>query len=390
MGGNGLQDTKVVVGGNQSLNNQELEAKGFFSLNGNSYLQIDTSNFNQSLFTILGVAYNNIELDSQPKWAVVGLTQDFSNSFIRYGSLGLYSMDGISWSSIQDSSFFDINLSNNGYAWKKIASDNSNTWVSIGDQSTGSFIPNRKSASISTNSITTTNSWQDISIVDSNELQSYLYDIDYFNDTWVCVGNRKPTSTTPNVGGLWISSTSDPTDGWNTNEDISYEKYLYRGLSHDNSGRFLIVGHISINPLTGKALFSQPNTDISLINSSWTDISDNNVNSPNTNWYDTAYSSTKHKWVIVGNDSSGGKIVYNDDSSLNSWSVSDIKTDIDLSGLIFIRAVSWSNSLDKFIAIGETINRGIILSSSNGINWTKTGSSYDDLSGLKLLSIDSD
>jgi len=386
MGGGNLGNAKIVAIGSSPVLVGGDEGKGFFSLDGSSFTQIVEPSFDNAPYPYYGIGYNTTTDISQPKWAVVAnpFNQGKDTSYT-----GFYSSNGIDWDAFQDVSFFWNDVSNNGYNWNSIASDGSKNWVAVGTNPS-----DFRAIGVTTSSIDTSNSWSSFDLADNttNPFNTY-YAVDYHNNYWICVGQRSDDLTSDNaLGGVWTSPTINQAEGWDYINDTSNVNYEYKGVAHDLSGRWMIVGH-KTDTTFGKAYYSQQSVDPN--SSTWNSIDSSVVDVFNTTWNDTDYSPVHDRWVIVGNDNnfpSKGKIVYNLNGNLSIWNVADISSDPDLSGFLSASSVVWDNNFNKFFAAGSITNssfttNGVILESSDGIVWQKSGSIYDDISGLGFLGI---
>ena len=389
MGGGSLPDAKLVVVGSGGTESGGSEGKGFYTINGNSFIQVTEPSFDQAPFPHNGIGFNTTDDINEPKWAVVG---DPIGQSIDSSNTGFYSSNGIDWDVIQDVSFFWNDSGDNGYGWNSIASDGSKTWVAVGRT------PAFTGLSITTSSIDSSNSWISFDdIGDGVPNRIYLFNtIDYYDEHWICVGQRNDDETGGiNLGGVWVSNTTNPIGVWAFQNDTSNQYYEYKGVGYDTSGRWMVVGQDNSGQNNGKAFYSNQKIT-NPFDSSWTQIDNSLVDASNTTWSDADYSPDHNRWVIVGSDNSSfptkGKIVYNDSGDLSTWNSADTTTDPDLSGFLFASSVVWDNNFNKFFAAGSITNssfttNGVILESSDGITWQKSGSTYDDISGLGFLGI---
>ena len=380
MGGGAVSDAKLVVVGSGDPGTGGSEGKGFYSLYGNTFIQVTEPSFDQAPFVLRGIGFNTTDDINEPKWAVVG---DPLNLGVDTSNTGFYSSNGIDWDVIQDVSFFWNDISNNGYAWNSIASDGSKNWVAVGIESI------TRAESITTSSIGMADSWNSFIIGGGNNTLHTYNAVDYYNNYWICAGQRNDDETGGiNLGGVWASPNITQLGGWNFVNDTSNIDYEYKGVGHDTSGRWMVVGQKG-SDASGAAFYSEQNSNP--VASSWTQIDSSLVNAFRTIWTDTDYSPDHDRWVIVGSDNFSfppkAKIVYNDPGDLSSWNSADTTTDPDLSGFLTASSVVWDNTFKKFFCAGSLINSsfsssGVIAESSNGIFWQKTGTSYDDISGL--------
>ena len=367
MGGGSLQDTKlVVVGANLVPGPATYEGQGFYSLNGTDFIEINEPSFNQEGIQYQGIGYNTTTDNEEPKWALVGAATTFGID-ISYN--GFYSNDGINWNIIEDASYFSV--TNNSF--ESIASDGSKNWVAVGNTNDFS-IP----ISITSISIYSPNTWTSFDLFTiSGDLNLY-YSVDYFNNYWICVGQINQ-GFGANLGGVWASSTKDPTDSWNFINDMSFSQYVYQGVGHDITGRWMVVGQDNSGNFNGKAFYSEQNSNPA--DSSWTAIVDPSVDISNTIWYDSDYSPVYDRWVIVGSKGSNARIVYNDSGDITSWNVADL-SDPNLSGFETAYSVVWDKTHNKFYCVGARQNNlletyGVIAESISGEVWQKTESTYD-------------
>lgn len=368
MGGGSVQDTKLVVAGANLPGSTPFEDQGFYSLNGTDFTEINEPSFNQEAFAYRGIGYNTTTDNEEPKWAVVGNGTSFPFD-VSYA--GFYSNDGINWNIIEDASYF-LGTSN---SFKSIASDASKNWVAVGNNLISS-----NPISITTSSIDTSNSWTSFDLFSiSGDLNIYT-SVDYFNNYWICVGQTRE-GFGADFGGVWASSTKDPTDSWNFINDMSFSQYIYEGVGHDITGRWMVVGYDNSGNSKGKAFYSASASNP--VDSSWTAIVHPSVDISNTIWNDTDYSPVDDRWVIVGQKDGNARIVYNDSGDLSNWNVADI-SDPDLSGFQIAWSVVWDKTFNKFYCVGQRLNTsletyGVIADSSNGVVWQKTesNSTYD-------------
>lgn len=389
MGGGSIQDAKLVVVGGGAPAIGGSEGKGFYTINGNTFTQINEPSFDQAPFPHQGIGYNTTLDILEPKWAVVG---DPLNLGVDTCNTGFYSSNGIDWDVIQDVSFFWNDICDNGYGWSSIASDGSKTWVAVGR--TPDFTTT--GLSITSSSIDTSHSWESFDDIGGGEVNRlYTFNaIDYYDEHWICVGQRNDDQTGGiYLGGVWVSNTTNPIGAWAFQYDTSNQYYEYKGVGHDTSGRWMVVGHDTSGQNNGKAFYSNQKIT-NPFDFSWTQIDSSLVDVSNTTWSDADYSPDHDRWVIVGSDNFSfppkAKIVYNDSGDLSSWHNADIS--LDLSGFHTASSVVWDNTFNKFFCAGSLINSslsssGVIAESSNGIFWQKTGTSYVDISGLTFNAI---
>jgi hypothetical protein len=283
---------------------------------------------------------------------------------------GFYSNDGINWNIIEDASYF----LETGNSFSSIASDGSKNWVAVGKDISDNPL------SITSSSIDTSNSWTSFDLFSISGDSNIYNSVDYFNNYWICVGQISD-GFVASLGGVWASSTKDPTDSWNFINDMSFSQYVYHGVGHNISGRWMVVGQDNSGNFNGKAFYSAPASNP--VDSSWTAIVDPSVDISNTTWYDTDYSPVNDRWVIVGRRDGNARIVYSNSSDLSNWNVADI-SDPDLSGFEIGYSVVWDNTFNKFYCVGQRLDNvfktyGVIAESSNGVNWQKTesNSTYD-------------
>ena len=389
MGGGSITDAKLVAVGSGAPAIGDSEGKGFYTIDGNNFIQVTEPSFDQAPFTHNGIGFNTTDDINEPKWAVVG---DPINQDIDTSNTGFYSSNGIDWNMIQDVSFFWNDICDNGYGWNSIASDGSKNWVAVGTKLNN--FANIQQEAITTSSIETANSWNSFIIGDGNNTFHTYNAVDYNEGYWICVGQRFDDQTANNIlGGVWASPNITQPGGWSFVNDTSNINYDYKGVGHDTSGRWMVVGEQNgIN--SGKAFYSVRGSNP--VDSSWTPIDNSSVDASSTSWNDADYSPDHDRWVIVGSDNFSfppkAKIVYNDSGDLSSWHNADISSNPDLSGFHLASSVVWDNTFNKFFCAGSLINSsfsssGVIAESSNGIFWQKTGTSYDDISGLTFNAI---
>jgi hypothetical protein len=72
MGGGSITDAELVVVGSGGTESGDSEGKGFYSLDGNTFTQINEPSFDQAPFPHQGIGYNTTLDILEPKWAVVG------------------------------------------------------------------------------------------------------------------------------------------------------------------------------------------------------------------------------------------------------------------------------------------------------------------------------
>lgn len=375
MGGGIISDAKLIAAG--YINEDPIKSKGFYSLDWFSYTEIIDSSFNERQFEIKSINYNNSSDQIEPKWVVVGSSPNIDTSY-----LGLYSINGIDWTTIQDNSFFWNDSLNNGYSWNGIASDHSKNWIAVGQKASSSPV------AITTNSINIPETWEEITINDVPNNNSSYRDIyyQYLTEKWLCVGQRNDDST-GNLpkGGVWETDTSNIFGTWSPKNDVSFLNYGYNSFSSNSTEYLLVVGSDSSG-------FNTNGVGTYFNGVSWDDISDVNLNANDTIWESTSYSPVNNRWTIVGTDldfttfNPKGKIIYNtNQDDLTSWSAATINI-LDPTEIQRMIDVVWDNNLNKFFAVGiikpDLSNNAIILDSSDGIIWEKSGSSYDDIDNL--------